>query len=139
MLILNTSLHLKKCWNACQEKLGEFYEKLSRSCDWLKENTIVKLESIIREKKESKRLLETEKSKYDKHLKEIKSIAEKRQNDYIGSLERVSKEKTFLFGNNLLRLTVVIFKSINFASIKENLRQFPFFLNIGKILFSKNR
>jgi len=79
--------------------MSEFYDKLSKNCDALKEVTIPRLDLIIKEKKEAKKLLESEKNRYDKHLKELKALADVKMTEYTACLDKVTKEKSFLYGN----------------------------------------
>ena len=79
--------------------MSEFYDKISKSCDTLKDVTVPRLELIIKEKRDAKKFLESEKIRFDKHLKELKATADQRMSEYTTCLEKVTKEKSYLFGN----------------------------------------
>jgi hypothetical protein len=70
-----------------------FYEKLSKSCDSLKEVIIPKLELMIKEKRDSKKSLIDEKAKFEQNLKNLKDITDKIKNEYNAGYKKVTQYK----------------------------------------------
>ena len=71
----------------------EFYEMLGKSCDFLKDSTIPRIELIIKEKKEAKKFLTNEKAKYDQNLKIYKDNAERHKANFLTTFNYVSDLK----------------------------------------------
>ncbi len=80
-------------WNNILDSLAEFNEKILENSKKLQNETIIKLNAIIKEKRESRQKLGEEKSKYEAALKKLKDNAEKARVKYNNQIIKIIQTK----------------------------------------------